>query len=267
MKKRKLFRPQLRTKNHTADALKARNKQLPLFPYRVVIRLGSVTEVPNAEVEINTAQASKTSSNKLAMKEAFEKLDIKQSLWYTIKNGALYIKEYQADKTDLPYPLIAKKIYGKKGEGMILIHNQAELDNFLKLNTSGYYVEKFYNYAKEYRIHTTLLSPCLYTNRKVRLQNAENKWFFNSTNCNWLLETNPEFDRPKCWQKMVEHAQKALIATGLDIGAVDIRVQSNNKENPDFIVCEINSGPSLGDLTAKHYVSEIPKLIVKKRNG
>ena len=35
---------------------------------------------------------------------------------------------------------------------------------------------------------------------------------------------------------MEKAASNALISTGLDIGAVDIRVQSNSQKNPQFIV-------------------------------
>jgi glutathione synthase/RimK-type ligase-like ATP-grasp enzyme len=262
MKREKLFRPQIRTKNHTAEVLKVRGA-LPLLPARCVIRLGSVTPT-NHEREINSVQGARNSSNKLIMKDLFEKNGVKQSLWYTIRNSSVYIKDLQADPHDLPYPLLAKQIYGFKGKGMIMLNNEEELNNFLKTDTKGYYLEKFYSYAKEYRIHTSIATDCFYTCRKVRRLDSQDKWFFNSTNCNWLVEDNPDFDKPSCWNSMVEHAKKALVAVGLDMGAVDIRVQSNSKQIPDFIVCEINSAPSFGNITGEKYKEEIKKIITIK---
>lgn len=267
MRKLKLFRPRVRTKNYSAEILRPKNKSLPLFPFRSVVRLGSTSEVSGVEVEVNTVESVRNSSNKLKMKTLFEKEGVKHSLWYTIVNKDVLIGEHKADKLELPYPLLAKKVYGFKGKGMVMIASVEELNTFLDGDTSGYYIEKFYNYGKEYRIHTSITSDCFYTCRKVRRTDAAEKWFFNSTNCNWLVEENIGFDRPNSWKEMVQHAKKALIAVGLDVGAVDIRVQSNSKDFADFIVCEINSAPAFGDITTDKYLKEIPKIIMKKRNG
>lgn len=261
-RKLKLFRPALFTKNHTAEPLKRKNKALPLYPKRVVIGLGSTTETPSHyDIRINPPEAVRNSSNKLTMKQLFLKAGVFQAIWYTIRNSRLYFENIPVDINEIQYPLIAKQVYGKKGEGMKLLHNPDELNSFLTGNTSGYYVEKFYNYGKEYRIHTSVVTPCFYACRKVRRNDADNKWFFNSTNCNWLVEENPNFDKPNNWNQMVEHAQKALLAVGLHTGAVDIRVQGNDKSNPDFIVCEINSAPAFGDRTTEEYKKELDKVI------
>ena len=65
------------------------------------------------------------------------------------------------------------------------------------------------------------------------------------------------------------------IAVGLDIGAVDVKVQSstNNKgsrrESPNFIILEINSAPSFGEITGTKYITEISRVLnykYKKQN-
>ena len=63
---------------------------------------------------------------------------------------------------------------------------------------------------------------------------------------------------------MCEAACNCLEATGLDMGAVDIRVQSNregNRNSHRFIVCEINSAPALGQDGVVEYRKVIKKLI------
>jgi len=54
----------------------------------------------------------------------------------------------------------------------------------------------------------------------------------------------------------------AVRSVGLDIGAVDIRVQGRN--NPDYIVCEVNSAPQLGEVGIEHYRREITNIINNK---
>tara|TARA_R110002020_G_scaffold85441_3_gene210914 strand:+ start:5785 stop:6612 length:828 start_codon:yes stop_codon:yes gene_type:complete len=272
LKKYTLFRPRVRTKNHTAEILRPKYKKLPLFPYRVLIRLGSVTRLDESKfkVIVNPLQAILNSSHKLKMKNLFEEKGVCQSMWYTIKNNILLLEGIPVNLEEISFPLIAKKIFGKKGEGMKKINNLEELNLFLSGNTSEYFIEKFYNYSKEYRIHTSIASDCFYACRKVRLKDSEEKWFFNSTNCNWLLESNENFDRPSNWEKLVQHSKLALEAVGLDVGAVDIRIQSNTtkkgelREDPKFIVCEINSAPSFGETTKEKYLKEIPKIIKEK---
>ncbi len=63
---------------------------------------------------------------------------------------------------------------------------------------------------------------------------------------------------------------EALKAVGLDFGAIDLRIQSSKdrngelRENPEFIVVEINSAPSLGEETLKRYITELPNLLKNK---
>lgn len=258
------YRPRVRTKNHTADILRPKNKELPRFEFRSVIRLGSTSEVKGIDVEINTVDSVKTSSHKVNMKKAFEKYNLYQAPYYTIDGNSLRQNNIVVEKNDLPFPLVAKKIYSSKGKGMIKLDNVEFLNTFLNGNTNGYFIEKFYNYSKEYRVHSSILSECFYTCRKVRLKDAKDKWFFNSTNCNWLVQSNPNFDRPKNWKEIIRQSKLAIESVGLDIGAVDIRVQSNEKENPHFIICEVNSAPSFGEITAQKYLYELPKLLLHK---
>jgi glutathione synthase/RimK-type ligase-like ATP-grasp enzyme len=81
------------------------------------------------------------------------------------------------------------------------------------------------------------------------------------------------FDKPVNWDVIVEESVKALNAVGLDFGAVDLRCQSakyskgRTREDPDFIVVEINSAPSFGELTLQKYIEELPKILIRKANG
>lgn len=262
------FRPRVRTKNFSCEYLRPQNKNLKKFPIRSLIRLGSLTP-PNqifdkgtSYVEINSIDAINTSRDKLKMKEAFKTFEIPQAEWWIPSQLTEEVLP------TLPYPLIAKRINGFKGKGMKKLDTIDSLREFMN-NTSlaGYYFEKFYNYAREYRIHATQEEVILRW-RKLRREDAEERWYFNSDNCNWIGETNELFQLSgDLLDRVDEAAKKAVIATGLDIGAVDVRIQSNNMKVPSFIVLEVNSAPRMGETSNKIYAEKIENIIEQKING
>jgi len=251
----------IRTKNPSAKPLRASiitNK-------RAIVRLGSLTPLgkvfPNRRdvVEINTVEAIQNSRGKIRMKDCFSKLDIPQAEWWSFE------KEFDSNK--FPYPIVLKRIFGFKGHGMALINNKKEFDSWYSQhkNHHDYFIEKFYNYAREYRIHVASGNiGCFMSWRKLRRQDSKERWFFNSSNCNWVSDQHELFDKPKCWKQMEAAAICCIKSTGLDIGAVDIRVQSNEHDNPKFIVCEINSAPALGEIGIIKYKEIITNLINSK---
>jgi len=127
-----------------------------------------------------------------------------------------------------------------------------------KKRLGNYIIERYYNYNKEYRLHVSK-DGCFYTNRKMLKTDAEERWFRNDSNSVWIREENPKFEKPRNWGVIVNECVKALNAVGLDLGACDVRVQSKN-DRPDFIICEINSAPSFGEITLTKYQNEIKKI-------
>lgn len=258
-------------------------KELPLMPFRSIIRLGSTTTLQQANqnrksplvpsqlesiVQINTVEAIQNSANKFKMKTCFTNGKVKTANWVnlTIEN---------IDKLkELEFPIVAKHIFGSRGEGNTLIKDQKELTAWCKGKTLNRYIfEAFHNYAKEYRLHVTE-DGCFYTCRKVLKHNTpdDRKWFRNDSNCTWILETNKDFERPSCWKEIEKQCIKALKSCGLDFGACDVKVQAETSEGKkrkivDFIVIEINSAPSYGTVTAQKYLEELPKLLTKKKNA
>jgi D-alanine-D-alanine ligase-like ATP-grasp enzyme len=167
---------------------------------------------------------------------------------------------------------LAKKIYGFKSKGMIKLNSQEELEEFIKnTNLYGYYIEQFHNYFREYRLHVTK-DVCFYGLRKMIKEDTpeDKRWFRNDSNCIWILEENPSFDKPVNWDKIEKDCVKALEAVELDIGCFDVKVQSSTTPNgekrlePLYILIEVNSAPSMGEITIKKYKKAIPKLLMKK---
>jgi carbamoylphosphate synthase large subunit len=267
------FRPRVKSRHPSHDPLR---EKLPLLPFKSVVRLGSSTEVDDNRVECNTIEAVNNSANKLLMKECFTTNNVVTAEWFRFNVGeGIFIDsntEIGVPKTNLPYPLVAKHIYGSRGTGNTLINNLEELENWLAGKTTRNYIfEKFYNYNREYRLHITK-EGCFYTCRKLLKEGTpeDQRWYRNDSNSIWIVENNSSFDKPVNWDAIVNESINALLAVGLDIGAVDVKVQSRLnardrvRENPKFIIIEINSAPSFGKITLEKYIQEIPKILIKK---
>lgn len=255
------FRVRLRTKNPSARDLRTKLREV-FSPVRTLVRLGSLTKLnevfrPGVRVqEINTIEAIEVSRNKLAMHKAFDKLGVQHARLFRVGE----IK----NQKDLVFPILAKKIVGQGGEGMKKLDSIADLDKFLRGSTEGYYFEEYFNGAREYRLHVTK-NGCFLVWRKLRKNNAKERWYFNNDNCNWISEENKSFDKPGNWDEIVQQSVLALKAVGLDLGAVDVRTQSTEgHKKVKFIILETNSAPALGRVGTDAYLNEIKKL---SKNG
>lgn len=223
----------------------------------IVLRLGSTTEVPGVDHEFNTVAAVQNSANKSLMKIKFTENDVRTAIYIHPRNET-QLTEWITNNDLNNKKLIIKSLTGSRGRGLYLMENANQaLEWFRSHGYGNHIIEKYYNYNREYRLHVSK-NGCFYTNRKMLRQDAEQRWYRNDSNCTWILETNPLFNKPNNWDAIVEECVKALNAVGLDIGACDVRVASNSD---NFIICEINSAPSFGEITAQKYEAEINRLI------
>lgn len=272
MKAIKHYRPKIRSRHPSHQSLR---KLLPLLPFKTVIRLGSTTEIEDTidkggvRIEINSTQAIKNSSNKLLMKRCFERDNVRTAFWSEY-NGQSFFKNHE--QVNMEFPIVAKSHFGSKGKGNTLLNSNEEFQQWKQnKNLSNYIFEQYYNYNKEYRLHIDG-DNCFYSCRKMLKQGTpENeKWHRHDSNSVWILQDNPSFDLPNNWNTIIEHSIKALKAVGLDVGAVDVKVQNNIgadgkiRNNPDFIIIEINSAPSFGDITREKYIKQLPIIAFKK---
>ena len=229
------------------------------------VRFGSKTIWRKSEKFLNSPEAVENSSNKTKMKKCFDDNDVLTAQWWDNIDDLI-------GEEDIHFPIIAKKKYGSRGEGMIKIDSKEQLNEFINTKrVGGYIYERFYNYSREYRLHVNT-SGCFYTCRKMLKGDTpeEQRWFRNDSHSVWFIEENEHFDKPVNWESIVNECVKAMKAVGLDFGACDVRVQSAIKNNgakrdaPKFIVIEINSAPSFGEGTTKAYIKNIPLMIEKK---
>src|ERR1700751_1356280 len=258
------YKVQLRSRHPSTSFLR---KNLGLLPFRSLYRHGSTTLITDglSRVELNSIESIKISGNKARMKEKFIQAGVKCAKQYEYTHiGGL--------NSAIEYPIVAKSLHGSRGDGNTLIKSQEELRNWMRGKTlSNYIFEKFYNYTREYRLHVSK-NGCFYTCRKMIKEETpkDDRWRRHDDNCVWILEENPSFDKPSNWNAIVADCVKALRAVGLDIGAIDLKCQSTKdskgriRENPEWIVLETNSAPSMGEITQQKYLVEIPKLLKEK---
>jgi len=277
LKKYKLFRPMLLSRHPSHSILRAKNQTLPLLPFRSVIRLGSSTE-SDGRLEINTVQAVKNSASKLLMKQKFTEAGVKTAKWFMpiiMGNQQRFedVSEGSHCTIDiLPFPLVAKSHFGSRGIGNTKFNNKEELEAWLPgKNLNNYIFEQFVKMTREYRLHVTKFG-CFYTCRKLVKNDApEGTWQRHDDVCNWVLEENPSFKKPKNWDDIVADCVKAKDALGLDICAFDVGVQGAKdgveRENPEWIIFESCSAPSFGNITGQKYIEILPKLLIDKYNN
>lgn len=259
----------VRSKNYSCASLRHNEKGIGPFPIRSLVRFGSTTPTemifPKSYgkydiIEVNSVESIQNSRSKLLMKECFATNKVKQSEWALPDNK---------DKlNNMKFPLLAKRIFGYKGKGMVKLDNLEQLEEFIaNTNLEGYYFEKFFNGSREYRLHVAE-DGCFMSWRKLRKKETpdDKRWYFNSDYCNWVGETHDLFNKPANWDNMVNESVKALKSVGLDIGCVDLRCQSSGKTNPEFIIVEINSAPSLAEQGVEAYREKIYDIINDKIN-
>lgn len=258
---------QIRTKNPSAKPLKGSIKS----PFRCLVRLGSRTPAQETfakvklnrfkYIEINSIEAIEISRDKLRMKEAFASAGVSQAKYSTSRDPNTILEECGGK-----FPLVGKHVLGSKGRGMVKLDTMEELQEYLRRKgSSNIFFEKFYNYAREYRIHINYLHGPFMIWRKLRRSDCKERWFFNNENCNWVNPKHELFDKPSNMDQVIEEAHRAMEAVGLDIGAIDLRIQSNStSKKPKFIICEINSAPQLGEQGINIYREAIEQMIEDK---
>jgi len=272
-KKYTLFRPKILSRHSSHKMLRT---LLDFNPFRSVVRLGSETIPKRNEerIQINTPQAVRNSASKLLMKECFTRAGVKTAEWWqTAGDTFRNMNTHHVNTTqNLPYPIVAKSLYGSRGRGNYKLDNQVALEAWMYNKTlSGYIFEKFIPYSREYRLHVTK-DGCFYTCRKLLRNDApEGTWQRHDDVCVWILEENPSFKKPNNWNTIVQDCVTALNSLDLDIGAFDVMVQGSCKglerDDPKWIICESCSAPSFGTITQEKYIKEINKLLTEKYNN
>lgn len=269
------FYVQVLSRHPTTDQIR---KKVLIKGIKVIYRHGSTTNVKNIEYEINSADSVKTSADKLLMKQAFDKAEVKHALWFYLRDIDSKKDEWQKFLKKVNFAkdnnyLIAKQRWGSRGTGNYLLKTQADLDNFLKnrKNTLGnYIIEEYKKYSVEYRIHATE-DGYFYACRKMLESDTpkDQRWQRHDDNCKWYVEENPSFNKPANWDEIVKDCQRVVKTMDADVLAFDIKcssIKDSKDKKCNYIIIETCSAPSFGERTAKEYIKELPKIIKRKYN-
>lgn len=252
-----------------------------------MIRFGSTTKpLVNYQVEINSIQAVKNSASKLLMKQCFTKASVKTAEWFTFvpadklnpilfdsEGGCCDESRFSIDQ--MKFPIIIKHHFGSRGTGNYKLNTKEELEQWMKgKDISNYIGESYKTFLREYRLHCTE-EGCFYACRKL-LKNdtpADKRYQRHSDNSIWCIESNTSFNRPVNWTAIEADCVKALKSLGGDIMAFDVKVQSVKdgegrvRQNPEWIVIESCSAPSLLEVGISKYREILPKLVNIKLHG
>lgn len=276
------YRPTIFSRHPSHNVLRPASRNLPKFPFRTIVRFGSTT-TPTTErygVEINSIESIRISSNKKAMKQAFNRANAKTAPWFEVNNLDDLMRQARQLTNNWEAKLVCKNHYGSKGQGNTLVSSEEELRAWNTGKTLRNYIfERFMNYGHEFRLHITE-DGCFYTCRKAMRENTpENeRWHFHDSTCVWLLETNERFFRPNTWNEIVRDCKRALLEIGADVLSFDVKVQTptingNPRDYQDYILLECNSASSMGDyngapsVCAQKYIREIPRIITRKASN
>lgn len=271
-----MYKLVVRSKNHSCAPL----REIRLNK-KVLYRMGSTTPEPEIlkkhktkyfDLIINSIIGCMTSGDKRLMKKCFKDNNIKTAEYFApfADNKVVDMFKIQQDIITIKdlfeqwnNRMIVKKYNSSKGNDIYYIDTKEKLEEFLKeqkYHLFDFVFERYYTYSKEYRLHVTQ-DGCFYTCRKMLKNDAKVRWHRHENNSVWILEDNPLFDKPKSWDKIVEECKKALTALELDIAAFDVKVQTNDKKDPDFIILESNTAPALGEIGIEKYKKELPCLV------
>jgi D-alanine-D-alanine ligase-like ATP-grasp enzyme len=232
----------------------------------ISIRFGSTTDV--GDIKLNPVEAVNNSSNKITMKGL-----LTNSTRFATFNGDNW--EFEGDiitrdtlLDTINYPVLRKLNNRSRGQGMRKYDNREELDEAinaieLRYNSNNpYYLEEFHNYAKEYRIHSSVLTPCFYSCRKALKREHAGEYFKNDSNSCWFMqyrndELSEDFRQPNNWDEITQACHISLNALGLHIAAFDVIVANNGR----FKILESNSAPSMAPVVAEKYIEELSKIV------
>ena len=241
--------------------------------------MGSVTPTEKITkrhdyIEINTAEACRISGNKILMKKRFTHGRIPTAEWFTVKendiqfnvstNRFFSMKVVSALKKWKQ--IIVKRYNSSGGNSIYLLQNEDDLDKFIRTidelddHIKNYIFERYYTYSREYRIHIAN-NGCFLADRKMLLDDAEERWHRHDNNSVWIGESNELFDKPTNWNEIVDSCINAMKSIGLDIATFDVKVQNNKHKDPKWIILESNSAPGLGEKSLNIYKEVLTNII------
>ena len=201
-------------------------RRLPLS-LGTVIRWGSLREADCVD-EYNTVEAIKLTSNKPLCRKILA------------ENG-IPVPKLGSDL----FPCIGRTKFHTRGENFWFCRNSREVEHARR--NGAIYFSEYINKSDEIRVHIGSGKVILYSIK----EGDKNQVIWNHTIGNFTFRHIPR-GRGRS-QEAIDLAKKATEIVGLDFCAIDILVNTKDKNLPKYLICEINTTPELSELGIKKY--------------
>jgi hypothetical protein len=231
----------IKTIRHKGSKFKGREDKL-------IINWGA-SEVPeevNKCTVVNNADSVKLASNKL-------------TFFRTVKDY-VSVPDFTTDKEEAKAwfddgiaVVVREKLTGNSGEGIVILDDDLPWDQYNHSNAKMYvkYVKK----KDEYRIHVVDGAVIDKRRKALRSDFPKSRADFRVRNYDGgFIFARDGFEVPTCVE---EEAVKAVLACGLDFGAVD--VVWNNFHQKAYVL-EVNTAPGLEGSTVDNYAAAFDEM-------
>lgn len=218
-------------------------------PYDIVIRWGNSQSLVHANIEVNSSDAIRAACRK------------KQALDVLHREGVQVppfssLPQVQED-VDFYIPGFLRTSFHQGGKGLAYVRTRQEFD---RVACQYSYVIKEIKKVREYRVHVgnwPQVEPLLFVQRKLRQEDADPTsvvWNFRG---GWTLNYR---ELSVVNQRVIENAQRAVQALGLDFGAVDVLEDIGG----GAWVVEVNTAPSLKIQSSQHFYLDFFRAIINE---
>jgi len=171
-----------------------------------------------------------------------------------LKQNKVPIPRTWYDVKDVKFPYVARPKYHTFGFNFYVINNLQEHKQMLPRYQSGWYFTEFYNFDREYRV-IVFGDDILSSFRKdVEGLNPQElvKQRFSDRRTETLSSARVGIKEEEITERQKQICRDAVKVLGLDYGGVDLFVRGN-----DFVVCEVNSAPTIRNFFAEKLKDKI----------
>jgi glutathione synthase/RimK-type ligase-like ATP-grasp enzyme len=219
-------------------------KQLPKFPKKIRVRFGSIKNFSRrqCEIEFNSIESIRNTSNKTKMKLIFDRAGVKTPKFFVNdESGKSAISDGHLGEN-----IFFKTTFHSRGRGMVVYDNKEEA---ITQQASGYF-EESQKSDREFRVHV-FNGEAFYVDEKIPRERGNESLIKNMANGYKFREPRQEFP-----QEVIDESIKAVKALGLVFGGVDVGLNSDGAW-----IYEVNTAPSLRTRTRKLYQKQIVRYI------
>lgn len=189
---------------------------------------------------------------------AIEPASNKLKYFLLMKEAGVSHPEFWTRREDIPadaYPVMCRtKLQGHSAEGLVIAN---DANGLVAAPLYTRYIKK----QEEYRVHLIrkpdgqMIDVVVIQRKAKRLDAVEPNFMIRNLANGFVYVLDDEDEVPAC---VVEESKKALEATALAFGAVDVIY---NRHQDKAYILEVNTAPGLEDRTAEAYAEAFQEII------